>query len=313
MTNTKTTKKALFMSAISILLCLTMLLGTTYAWFTDSVTSNNNIIQSGNLDIELEYWDGDSWEDVAGKSDILTNTLWEPGVTEVAYLRVANAGSLALKYQLGINIVSETAGVNVAGDSFMLSDYIQFGVVEGIDTDDTTNAPVTYTTREAAIAEVTDAKKISAGYTKAESMIADAELYLALVVWMPETVDNVANHNGETVPQIDLGISVVATQMTAEMDSFGADYDTDAAFVSAPVVRPANPTASMNLKGANNVVISLPAEVIDALPADVEEIGMVVSDPVVDANANTVSLLLLSLLTRTETRSLLMHLTLAKI
>ena len=61
MTNAKNTKRALWMSILSLLLCFTMLLGTTFAWFTDSVTSANNVIQSGNLDIELEYWDGDSW------------------------------------------------------------------------------------------------------------------------------------------------------------------------------------------------------------------------------------------------------------
>ena len=75
MTNRKSTRRALTLSVISLLLCVAMLVGTTYAWFTDSVTSSNNIIKSGNLDIELEYWNGTKWVDVAGKSDILTNTL----------------------------------------------------------------------------------------------------------------------------------------------------------------------------------------------------------------------------------------------
>ena len=112
MTKTRSTKSSLMTSVLALFLCFAMLLGTTYAWFTDSVTSANNIIKSGNLDIELDYWNGTEWKDVKGASDILTNTLWEPGVTEIAYLRVANAGSLALKYQLGINIVSELGGIN---------------------------------------------------------------------------------------------------------------------------------------------------------------------------------------------------------
>ena len=57
MTNSKTTKRALFSSVVALLLCFTMLLGTTFAWFTDSVTSANNIIKSGNLDVNLYYWD----------------------------------------------------------------------------------------------------------------------------------------------------------------------------------------------------------------------------------------------------------------
>ena len=219
------TKRTLLMSALSLLLCVSMLVGTTFAWFTDSVTSGNNIIKSGNLDIELEYWNGTQWVDVSGKSDILTNTLWEPGVTEVAYLRVKNAGTLALKYQLGINIISEKAGVNAAGQEFLLSDYIQFGVVENVNGE--TGA---YATREAAVDAVTDAKIISAGYNKAASMTAGQELYLALVVYMPTNVGNIANHNGENVPEINLGINVVATQFTYEEDSFGKDYDEEAEY-----------------------------------------------------------------------------------
>ena len=220
MTKKRSTRRALALSLISLLLCVSMFVGTTFAWFTDSVSSTNNIIKSGNLDIELEYWDGTAWVDVSGKADVLTNTLFEPGVVEIAYLRVANAGSLALKYQLGINIVSETAGVNKDGNPFLLSDYIQFGVVEGVNGE--TNA---YANREDAVDAVAEAKKISAGYTKADSMASGDELYLALVVYMPTTVDNVANHNGVTVPQIDLGINVLATQLASEEDSFDKYYD----------------------------------------------------------------------------------------
>jgi len=225
MTNQKGTKRAILMSALSLLLCVSMLVGTTYAWFTDSVASGNNIIKSGNLDIELEYWTGTEWKDVKGASDILTNTLWEPGVTEVAYLRVTNAGSLAFKYQLGINILDEIEGVNQAGQSFKLSDYIMFGVVEGKDADAYAE---TDAGRAEAIADVAVAKRISNGYSKASSMESGDELYLALVVYMPTTVDNVANHDGKNIPQINLGINVYATQYTYENDSFGNDYDEDA-------------------------------------------------------------------------------------
>ena len=103
-TKTKVLRHSIFMSMISLILCFSMLIGTTFAWFTDSVTSANNIIKSGNLDIELEYWTGKEWKDVKEAADILTNTLWEPGVTEVAYLRVANAGSLSLKYISSVSI-----------------------------------------------------------------------------------------------------------------------------------------------------------------------------------------------------------------
>ena len=157
MAKKKGLKGALISSVVSIALSCSMFVGTTFAWFTDSVSSAENTIIAGNLDIELEYWKDGKWVDVKGQSDVVTYDLWEPGVTEVAYMRVANAGSLALKYQLGVNIVSETAGKNVAGADFLLSDYIQFGVVEDVNGE--TNA---YANREAAVEAVTDAKKISA-------------------------------------------------------------------------------------------------------------------------------------------------------
>jgi len=224
MKSKKTTRRALLTSMLSLLICVSMLVGSTFAWFTDSVTSANNVIKSGNLDITLEYWDGDSWEDVEGKSDILSEDLWEPGYVDVAYLRLKNAGSLALKYQLGVNIVSETEGVNQKGNPFKLSDYIYFDVKEGVDGEN-----AAYANRDAALAVATETTKISAGYSKSGTLEANTGyVYLALVVHMPTTVGNEANHNGVNVPQIDLGINVFATQMEAEMDSFGPDYDAGA-------------------------------------------------------------------------------------
>ena len=211
---------ALTANIIAIVVLSAILIGTTFAWFTDSVTSANNIISSGNLNVEFEYWNGKEWVDVSDKDDILTNDLWEPGVTEVAYLKVKNAGSLALKYQLGINIVSETAGVNVAGETFKLSDYIMFGVVENVN--GSTDA---FTTREDALAAVEAEQKISAGYSKYGYMISGEEIYLALAVYMPTTVGDEANHNGVDVPSISLGLSVRASQVSSEEDSFNNEYD----------------------------------------------------------------------------------------
>ena len=215
---TRSTKRALLSSALALLLCFAMLVGTTFAWFTDSVTSENNIIKSGNLDVTFDYWNGSEWVTVAGASDILSADLFEPGYTEVAYFRVSNVGSLALKYQLGVNIVSETAGTNVAGEEFKLSDYIYFDVVEG-------QEPV-FADRAAAMAYATETTLISNGFYSASALEAGADpAYLAMVVYMPETVGNEANHNGEDVPEINLGINIIATQAEAEEDSFGSDYD----------------------------------------------------------------------------------------
>ena len=225
MTKRKSTKSALFSSVIALFLCFTMLLGTTFAWFTDSVTSANNIIKSGNLDIILEYYDTEDkeWKDVDGSDEILDkDALWEPGYTDVAYLRIKNNGSLALKYQLGVNIISETEGKNKANETFKLSDYIYYDVVPG--------QQDIFADRNEAMTHATETTKIVEGYTTGDSLPAGSDyVYMAMVVYMPTSVGNEANHNGVDIPEINLGINVFATQDTVESDSFNNQYDVNTA------------------------------------------------------------------------------------
>ena len=107
MSNFKSTRRALVTSIISMLLCFVMLLGTTFAWFTDSVTSSGNVIKSGTLDVEM-YWaagtedpDAASWTD-ASKGAIFDYDRWEPGYTVARHLKIENKGTLALNYKLAI-------------------------------------------------------------------------------------------------------------------------------------------------------------------------------------------------------------------
>ncbi len=227
MTKQKSTKRALLMSALSLLMCVSMLIGSTFAWFTDSVISGNNKIAAGNLDIDLEYYNDAEWKTVNGATNLFDETLWEPGHTDVVYLRLRNIGSLALKYELAINIVSETAGINMAGEEFLLSDYIRMGVAEG--------QKPSFASRSAAQTAVSaTAGLISEGYVADGEMAKGAEdLYMAVVVYMPSSVDNDANYRGDTAPSIDLGINLVATQLMNEEDSFGKDYDKDAKYLIA--------------------------------------------------------------------------------
>ena len=219
MTNKKSTKKALITSALCLLLCVSMLVGATFAWFTDSVSTTNNIITAGNLDVNL-YWstNGTDWAPVNASTNVFkTGTLWEPGHTEVVYLKVVNEGTLALKYDLIVNVASETEGTNVAGDSFKLSDYILYNVHEGVKT-----------YADSAAARGTESgNKLNAPYNKASQLLNKGEyVELTMVVFMPTTVGNVANYKtGTTAPVINLGINLFATQYTYENDSYGPDYD----------------------------------------------------------------------------------------
>lgn len=232
----KNTKKSLLTSALCLLLCMSMLVGTTFAWFTDEVKSGNNIIAAGNLDVEL-YWstDAKNWEPVNSGTNVFTEDLWEPGHTEVVYLKVANEGNLALKYNLIVNIASEKGSTNVYGEEFELSDHIEYGIV-----------PVTkaFADRNAAIGSVMEvANGLKTPYNPDTKTLyptnnmptditgAVSEEVVAVVVYMPTSVGNEANYDKAfEAPEIELGISLFATQLTYEEDSFGDDYDEDSAY-----------------------------------------------------------------------------------
>ncbi len=227
MTQSKRTKRALIASVLALVVCAAMLIGTTFAWFTDSVTSGRNTIVAGNLDVELEYATATEgtlggWTSVNDATDLFGDGLWEPGYAQVVYLRVRNAGTLALRYQLSMNILSETAGVNVNGQTFNLSDELQYGAV--------LNQSVPFANRDVAIDAVTSPVALSTPYASGEMhLAANAEpQYLALVVYMPKTVGNEANYRGDAVPTIELGVNLLATQDTVEEDSFDNLYDQDA-------------------------------------------------------------------------------------
>jgi len=222
MANKNATKRALTMSVISMLICIVMLMGTTFAWFTDSVVSGKNTIVAGNLDVELEYSkDLVSWKSVEGMTDLFdVNALWEPGHTEVIYLRVRNLGTLALQYQFSTTFENTVIGKSVLGNDIELSDYLEYGIKEGV--------TAKYATREAARADVTGVPLDA--YTMAGKLEAkQTSAPIAYVVYMPETVGNEANHvTGTDAPVVELGVNLVATQVEHENDSFGIDYDANA-------------------------------------------------------------------------------------
>ena len=232
MTSSRSTKRALLTSALAIMACVAMLIGSTFAWFTDTASTGVNKIQAGDLDIELAYKNsttGGEFKEANKETPVFdNNALWEPGHVEYVVLRVSNAGSLALKYKLGINIANEVGSTNVYNDAFKLSDYIRFAVLDGDRTGNSVD-------RDALVAAATDSKLIKEGYTAENHLMAtgtdNSQKVVTLVVWMPTTVGNEANHKtDEAAPTIDLGISVAATQDTVEKDSFDNTYDKDAEY-----------------------------------------------------------------------------------
>ena len=121
--NQKATKRALLTSVMALVMCVVMLVGTTFAWFTDTASTGVNKIVAGNLKVDLEMQKPDgSW--VSAKGETLEfkkaadapddeKVLWEPGCRyELPALRVVNKGNLALKYKIQITGIQGDAKLN---------------------------------------------------------------------------------------------------------------------------------------------------------------------------------------------------------
>ena len=243
MTNSKSTKRALLTSVLALLMCVTMLIGATFAWFTDTASTEVNKIQAGNLDIEVQYRTTANvdWKTLDNATDLFgaEGTLFEPGHTRVVELKIKNAGNLALKYKIGMNVVSETAGTNKTGNPYKLSDYLKVATtsIQQYPAENSIGAMMEqlifqkgdfgmWTARNFANFELEYA---SNGNVHALQP-GDAQI-LGIKVYMPESVGNEANAKTPAdAASINFGLHVVATQYTTESDSFGTQYDKDATY-----------------------------------------------------------------------------------
>lgn len=232
MTSSKATKRAMVCSALAILMCAAMLIGTTFAWFTDTASTGVNKIVSGNLKVGFEYWNGEKYVDVNNVSLFSEQTLWEPGHTEVVYLKVVNQGNLALKYRLNtINTFEYQYAKNSQGEKILLSDYLKIGIADGKNA-----AEGVYATREEAVAAAADNLVSYQSYTKENTLLpaengGESADYFAFVVTMPTDVGNEANAvQSDRTPWIRFNLALNATQASYESDSFNNEYDKDVVY-----------------------------------------------------------------------------------
>ncbi len=197
MSNRKSTKRALLGSVMAMVLCLAMLVGATFAWFTDTASTGVNKIQAGNLDVQLVDENGNSLEGKTLEFKKAANAaegeavLWEPGCTyELPAVYVKNNGNLALKYKVAITGINGSAKLNEVID-WTIND-----------------------------ADLSADHSLSAGATSEALTIKGHMKESAGNEYMNESIDGIA-------------ITVYATQDTVESDSFTNQYDKNAAY---PVV-----------------------------------------------------------------------------
>ena len=257
------TRNALFTSILSLLLCVSMLVGTTFAWFTDEVVSGLNTIQAGNLDIALLAND----VEVESATTLFDDAkIWEPGVVVYENLQIVNKGTLALKYQMSLNFGGEN---DLEGHK--LSEVLKVAVLDkAIDATTANRAEIL-----AAAQAATNVGSLYDFFVAGELEKGESTDKQAVVVfWAPNAneVDNLYNaNNGKTTSDgealhIEFGVNLVATQKMSESDSFGTDYDKDAwskgfAVYSAPDLQAAinngeaNITVMADIEASESIVI----------------------------------------------------------
>ena len=217
MNNKRATKRALLTSVMALVMCVVMLVGTTFAWFTDTASTGVNKIQAGNLDIELQYataWDGTTgaptaWADAEGqtltfktKDNRATDKiLWEPGCTyELPELRIVNKGNLALKYKIQITGIQGDAKLNKA---------IDWTITHSNESDKLTG-------------------DINEFEYKMLPKAAGAADYPSQTFTIKGTMKKEAGNEYQGLSIDGIGITVVATQYTYENDSIDNTYDANA-------------------------------------------------------------------------------------
>ena len=231
MNNKKTTKRALLSSVMAMLICITMLIGTTFAWFTDSASTAVNKIQAGTLDIALEMKsnevnvDGSAkWVSAEGKtlgwvaadSRAQEQIFWEPGATyALPELRIVNKGNLALKYKVVFS------AINGDEDAMKLAEVLDVSL----------NGNKVGTLKDALTS--TDTDGFAHGNLTAKGTEGATSGELKITVQMQTTAGN--DYQGLSIDGI--AVTLLATQDTVENDSFGNQYDKD-----APIVYPAGVT-----------------------------------------------------------------------
>ena len=237
----KSTKKSLFTSVLALFLCFSMLLGTTFAWFTDVVTSGNNKIVAGSLKVDLELFDKETgtWESIKNSQKAIFNHKnWEPGYTEVKILRITNKGSLALKWDASIIPLDELTAL-----ADVIDVYVYSGKTAPNARPDRNNLEAEGYLKAGTLREFAEGLDTES----ASALLAGESDYLGIALKMRTK----AGDEYQNLSCGEFDIRIVATQYSAESekDSFDENYDSGAQF---PVFKPAD--VNLGVKTQNGVV-----------------------------------------------------------
>lgn len=216
MNQKKWRKLALAFSAFLFVLWWALGTGATLAWFSDA-DSVRNEFRIGLLDLDVSYKNDiiTEYTPLKGATEVFYDeALYEPGYTQVVYLKIDNNGDVDFNYKISVTVTDFTNGKNAWGEDIYLPNYLRYGVV--------------FAESETQLREMVKDRLNSR--THAENNLGtwsevspytfeagEESHYAALIVYMPEEVGNAANYRGFTEPRVELGITVFAQQANAPM------------------------------------------------------------------------------------------------
>ena len=214
-------RKALVISFLLILVSLITFTATTFAWFSDSVSSNNNIITVGNLDAEMYWADdlSDTWHNIEDEkyNTVFKHNNYEPGYTTVKYLKIVNTGALAFKYDLSLLATGTVGKLAEVVDLYYLSNVSS---KVSLETMNKTGVVKDVLGKSLNNADALLPKGKSNGIDNSH------EVVVAIALHMQEDAGNI--YKGESLGTFT--IQLTATQYSFEEDSFGSNYDKEASF-----------------------------------------------------------------------------------
>ena len=224
MNNKRATKRALLTSVMALVMCVVMLVGTTFAWFTDTASTGVNKITAGNLHVEIQNKEGTKIENlewVAKDGRAQDAILWEPGATyTLTPFKIANTGKLALKYKM---------------------------VVTGLDGDADLLRVIKFTYKlDDTVLDLNEEGHLAAGVATG-------------MITVSATMDKNAGNEYMNKTLEGVEIKVYATQDNVENDSFGPNYDENATYY--PVIDLAGLKDAV--KNGGNVAIDADVQVSD--------------------------------------------------
>ena len=207
--NNRYKKVALSLSLMLILLWGLLGAGASLAWFADTDEGVKNVFHFAEFDLEVYHrLDNGQWEEIRQDTKIFDDdALYEPGYTQVVYLKIENKGTVPFDFKAAVTVTDYTWATNVLGQKFSLQEYLKFGLVIAEEEDELLQKMA-----DRELANQAANMPLSRYATEKAPLDAKDTVYMAIIVRMPEEVDNVANYRGDVIPRVELGLIVTATQ-----------------------------------------------------------------------------------------------------